>query len=284
MARDAGSAGHGYVTPVRIAIAGCAGRTGAAVLRLASVDPSFTIVAALTRGDDPNLGQDAGSAAGMRPLGLPLMAEASSEADALIEFTTPEGCVQWAEWCAARGVALISGTTGLFAAQHAALDAAAKRTAVLWAPNMSIGVNLLLALVQQAAEKLDAHWDAEIVEVHHRHKVDAPSGTAKALLEAICRGRGTQSGEAAGNANQAARHGREGACGPRPSGEIGMHALRMGEIVGAHEVHFASGQESLVLAHQAMSRDTFAAGALQAARWLMGHPPGRYGMRDVLGL
>jgi 4-hydroxy-tetrahydrodipicolinate reductase len=140
---------------------------------------------------------------------------------------------------------------------------------------MSTGVNLLLALVAELAAKLDHEWDVEICETHHRHKVDAPSGTARALLDAICRARGQ-------SPDDAAIYGRGGDVGPRPAGQIGVHAVRMGAIVGEHEVHFTSAAESLTLRHRAFSRDAFAEGALRAARWVQARPPGLYTMRDVL--
>jgi 4-hydroxy-tetrahydrodipicolinate reductase len=265
------------MSPLRIAIAGCTGQMGKALLRLAGVDPGFTVSAAVTVPGDGLVGRDAGSAVGIDALGVPIGTEIQDRCDALIEFTSPAGCEAWARWCAAHGVPLVSGTTGLTEAQRAALRAAAEQIPVVWAPNMSVGVNLLLGLAAGLAAQLDAGWDIEISETHHRRKVDAPSGTARALLEEICRARGL---DAAG----ATCYGREGQCGPRRPGEIGVHALRMGAIVGEHEIHFTTDTESLTLRHRAFSRDTFAAGALRAARWLQGRPPGLYGMRDVLGV
>ncbi|MGD8452500.1 MAG: 4-hydroxy-tetrahydrodipicolinate reductase [Phycisphaerae bacterium] len=264
------------MNPLRLAIAGCTGRTGSAVLRLAAADPAFDVVAGLAHADDPRLGEDLGQLAGCAAMGRVVQAQCDVPCDALIEFTTPASCAQWAAWCGAKGVALVSGTTGLEPPHRSALESAAKRVPVLWAPNMSLGVNLLLELVARCAARLDENWDVEITELHHRHKVDAPSGTAKALLDAVCQARGTTPAEATVS-------GRSGQCGPRRSGEIGVHALRAGEIVGEHVVRFASAAESLILEHRAHSRDTFAAGALFAARWLIGRPPGLYAMRDVLG-
>jgi 4-hydroxy-tetrahydrodipicolinate reductase len=274
--------------PVRLAVAGCTGRTGSAVLRLAAADPAFKIVAALTGADDSRLGQDAGPTVGLDPLGIRISAafptsantqtpSAAPASDVLIEFSTPAACRQWAEWCAAHGVALVSGTTGLGEHEHAALEAAAQRVTVVQAPNMSVGVNLLLRLVAEAARVLGPEWDVEIAETHHRHKVDAPSGTAKALLAAIAEARGAAP-------NELAVPGRMGQCGPRRTGDVGVHALRMGEVVGDHEVHFAAAGEIVTLSHRALSRETFAAGALRAARWVIGQAPGLYGMRDVLGI
>jgi 4-hydroxy-tetrahydrodipicolinate reductase len=263
------------VNPIRLAIAGCTGRMGRTLVRLAAGDAAFNLVAAVTIPDDPLLGQDAGRVAGVNDLNVKIGAALTAPCAALVDFTTPAACLTWAEWCAEHGVALVSGTTGLDEAQHAALRAAAQRIPIVWAPNMSVGVNLLLAAVEELAAKLDDNWDVELTETHHRRKVDAPSGTCRALLEAICRARGQTPA-------QAAVHGRQGQCGPRPAGQIGVHALRMGEIVGEHEVYFTADSESLILGHRAFSRDTFAAGALRAVRWLHGRPPGLYTMRDVL--
>ena len=264
-------------TPIRLAIAGCTGRTGKTVVRLAAADPAFQIVAAIAHAEDPQLGQDAGRVAGLDPLGVTVQAECTAACDVLIGFTTPAGCQQWANWCASSGVALVSGTTGLQDTHHAALREGARRVPVLWAPNMSVGVNVLLGLVADAAARLGADWDVEISETHHRHKVDAPSGTAKALLKAVCAARSQ-------DPERVAVFGRECQCGPRQPGQIGVHAVRLGEIIGEHEITFASAAEALTLRHRAFSRDTFAAGALRAARWIVGRRPGLYSMHAVLGM
>jgi 4-hydroxy-tetrahydrodipicolinate reductase len=260
---------------VRLAIVGATGRMGQTLLRRAAATPGVTVAAAVTIAGDAKLGQDAGPQGGLEPLGVALRATIDGPCDALIEFTSPAGLRTWAAWCAARRVPLISGTTGLSAADEELLRATAAAAPVVWAPNMSIGVNLLLTLVQEAAARLGPEWDIEIVEAHHRHKVDAPSGTAKALLAAAAAGRGV-------TAESVAVYGRSGAPGARPAGQIGIHAVRMGAIVGEHDVHFASAAEELTLRHRAESRDTFADGALRAARWVQGRAPGLYGMRDVL--
>ncbi len=264
------------MNPIRLAVAGCCGRMGRAVLRLAAADPAFAVAAAVTVPGDAELGRDAGSVAGVGPLGVVVSERCEAACDVLIEFTTPGGMLQWARWCAQRGVALVSGTTGLGNDERAALHEAAARVAVLWAPNMSLGVNLLLRLVEQAARSLDAGWDVEIAEAHHRQKADAPSGTALALLEAVCAGRGLR-------ADAAAVHGRCGTPGARRPEEVGVHALRLGGLVGDHDVHFGCVYEVLTLRHRALSRDAFAAGALRAARWMVGRGPGLYRMADVLG-
>lgn len=261
--------------PLRLAIIGCCGRMGRALIRLASGDPRFRLVAAVSVPDDPALGRDAGRVAGLDELGLPISADCTPDCDAAIEFTLPDGCRHWAEWCGEQGVALVSGTTGLGEAEWGALRAAARRVAVLWAPNMSVGVNLLLELARQVARRLGRQWDVEICEQHHADKLDAPSGTAGALLEAVCAARGE-------DPQTAACYGRSGRCGPRRPGEIGVHALRLGSSIGQHEVYFGAPGETLILAHRAESRDIFAAGALRAACWLADRPAGLYRMADVL--
>ncbi len=263
------------MSALRVAVAGCSGRMGQALVRLIPADPSLQLVAALTAPDDPLVGRDAGRVVGLDDLHVSVATTVIEACDVVIEFTTPAGCEHWARWCAEHRTPLVSGTTGLGEAEQAALRAAAGSVPVVWAPNMSVGVNLLLELVADLAAKLGEDWDVEICETHHRQKVDAPSGTARALLDAVCRGRGRDSAAVA-------VHGRVGDGGPRPAGQVGVHALRMGMIVGEHEVHFTSDAESVTLRHRAFTRETFAAGALRAARWLIGRPPGLYSMRDVL--
>ena len=261
--------------PLRVAIVGATGRTGSAVLRLAAGDPALRIVAALAAGDDPRLGRDAGTAVGLDPLGVLVTEHTDARPDVLIDFSAPVSCMQWLGWCVRNDVAFVSGTTGLEADQRAQFAQAARTIAVLWARNMSIGVNLLVQIVGEIAARLGPGWDTEIVETHHRHKVDAPSGTAQALYEAVCAALHR-------DPTTAAVHGRSGKPGPRAAGEIGVHALRMGGIVGEHRIHFATPDEQLTLEHRAFSRDTFAAGAIRAAKWLDDRPPGLYAMRDVL--
>lgn len=264
------------MSPLRLGIAGAGGRMGRALVRLAAGAADLRVAAALTHAADANIGRDAGTLAGLDALGVVLAFDAADAPDVLIDFTTPTGCAQWARWCAARRVPLVSGTTGLDAAAQSALATAARSVPVLWAANMSLGANLLAALVEQAAARLDAGWDVEIVEAHHNRKADAPSGTARALLEAVARGRGP-------DACSEPVFGRSGQTGPRAPGVVGVHAVRMGGVVGDHDVHFASPREVLTLGHRALSRDVFADGALAAARWIVGRPAGTYSMADVIG-
>lgn len=263
--------------PTRVAVIGATGRMGRVLLPLLDTDENCELVAAVTLANDPLCGHDINAVIGGDARGIVLSSEPSAPPDVVIEFTLAPGCAAWAAWCAEHGAALVSGTTGLDASQQAQLEAAARQVPVVWAPNMSVGVNLLLALAEEIAGKLGIEWDVEICETHHRRKVDAPSGTAAALNEAVCRGRGQRSGDVT-------IYGRQGASGPRPAGQVGMHSLRMGAVVGEHKVHFASETETLTLGHNAVSRETFAAGAVRAAKWVSGREPGLYSMRDVLGI
>jgi 4-hydroxy-tetrahydrodipicolinate reductase len=265
---------------MKIAIAGAAGRMGQMLVRQIGQTPGCTLAGAIEGADSKSLGRDAGELAGVGPNGVPIVSDAASAiaaADAVIDFTVPVATVALAGIAADRGVAMVIGTTGLDPAQTMAVHEAAKQVPILWAANMSLGVNILLALVEKTAAMLDPAYDIEIVEMHHRHKIDAPSGTALALGRAAAAGRQVQ-------LEQVWRKSREGHTGARPAGEIGFAALRGGEEVGVHTVMFATGGERLELSHRAFSRETYAAGAMRAAHWLMGRKPGLYGMRDVLGL
>jgi 4-hydroxy-tetrahydrodipicolinate reductase len=260
--------------PLRLAVLGATGRMGRTVVRLAAADAGFQLTQALTVANDPLIGQDAGLIAGVESLGVPLQSEWDGRSDAAIDFSSPAGCIAAAEFSARVGCPLVSGTTGLSTAQSETLREAARRTAILWSPNMSVGVALLLKLVEQVAASLP-DWDCEIVETHHVRKLDAPSGTARAILEAASRARRV-------DAHAVARHGRAPDSPPRRAGEIGVHALRVGGVVGDHDVVFGTPGETLTLRHHAESREIFAAGALRAARWIVGKPPAMYSMRDVL--
>jgi 4-hydroxy-tetrahydrodipicolinate reductase len=226
------------------------------------------------------LGQDAGTLAGIGPTGLLLSSDATAlfkTADVVIDFSTPEASLAHARLAAAAKKALVIGTTGFDAAGNAALAEAVKSAPILWAANMSLGVNLLLGLVAQAAHILGEDYDIEILEMHHRHKVDAPSGTALALGQAAAKGRGV---DLAAKSQRV----RDGVTGPRKAGNIGFATLRGGDNVGEHRVFFANDGEQVELAHRASSRRIFARGAVRAACWLAGKPPGLYAMKDVLGL
>lgn len=264
---------------LRIAVAGANGRMGRSVLAALKGRSDLTVSAALVRPDSPVVGQPATHETADPLFFTNDLDEALGNADGLIDFTDPETCVALAEAAAARGVFVVSGTTGLNDAQHAALDDAARRTVVVHAGNFSLGIAVLSALVTRAVEVLGPEFDIEIVEMHHRHKKDAPSGTALMLGEAAARGRG-QSLEALRAAP------RDGVDALREAGEIGFAALRGGGVIGEHHVLLASSAERLELVHRAEDRGLFAQGALRAALWAgaPGRPAGRYGLSDVLSL
>ncbi|MBL8535844.1 MAG: 4-hydroxy-tetrahydrodipicolinate reductase [Hyphomonadaceae bacterium] len=265
---------------ISIAIAGAAGRMGRALIRAAAEDARFRIVGGTERRAE-FLGVDLGALAGIAPLFMTTAdaAEAAAEqAEVWIDFTAPEATI--AALNALRGAtarAAIVGTTGLSDEQRTAIADHAKRIAIVQSGNFSLGVNLLAALVEQAAARLGPEWDIEIVEAHHRRKVDAPSGTALLLGEAAATARHRKLAELRLPA-------REGVTGERASGKIGFSAVRGGGIVGEHDVIFAAEREVITLSHRALDRALFADGALRAALWVADKPPGLYSMRDVLGV
>jgi 4-hydroxy-tetrahydrodipicolinate reductase len=253
---------------------------GQSIIKQIAARNDCRLSVAVTNRSDPNLGKDAGLVAGISPAGVVLvddLAPLCKGLDVVIDFTRPQPCLYHAGLAAKQGVAFVSGTTGLDAEQMASLKKYAADAPVLWAANMSLGVNLLRALVRQAAATLGPEYDIEIVEMHHRHKVDAPSGTALALGESAATGRGIA-------LSSHMQGGRMGDTGARPEGEIGFAVLRGGDVAGDHRVIFAGEGERLELAHLASNRDIFAKGAVKAACWLAGKPAGFYGMDDLLGL
>ncbi|MGD9611677.1 MAG: 4-hydroxy-tetrahydrodipicolinate reductase [Kiritimatiellia bacterium] len=257
---------------------------GLAIARLIAqrAVPGLELAAAVDRADAPLAGQDAGAAAGVGALGVriggDLAAALAARPAVAVDFSSPAATAATAAQLAAAGVPWVVGTTGLGAAEKAAIAQAARKIPVVLSANMSLGVNLLYALVEQAARALAGlRYDCEIIERHHRRKKDAPSGTALYLGEAAAQGFGW-------NLADVAIDGRTGIPGERPEKEIGFHAVRGGDVVGDHTVLFAADGECLELAHRATSRDTLALGALRAAAWLPGRAPALYGMRDVLGL
>jgi 4-hydroxy-tetrahydrodipicolinate reductase len=265
----------------RVSVHGAAGRMGRSIVKVLVEDKGATLVSAIDRGGHPALGQDAGLLAGLNePLGVAVTSslEAALErAEVVIDFTLPDAARSLFEACALRRVAAVVGTTGLDAAARAALDALCKVAPVVVAPNYSVGVNALWALAAQAVRLLGPEYDIEIVEMHHRHKVDAPSGTAVRLTEVVAQARGV-------DPNVAVRSGRSGQVGARSAGEIGVHALRGGDVVGEHTLILAGPGERIELTHRAHSREIFALGAVRAAHFVVGRPPGLYDMADVLGI
>lgn len=259
------------VAPVRVAVLGANGRMGRAVVRLVHA-AGMKLVCAVGVGDE---GRDAGELAGIGPVGTTVVTDAkalaTSGAQVLIDFSAPAALAAAASICAGAGIAVVSGTTGLDDAAKRALDVASARCPVLWEPNMSVGVHVLASLVEKAMTALGSSFDVEVVEVHHRAKVDAPSGTAIRL------------GDVVKNAKHGRYvHGREGRPGPRTTDEVGMHAVRGGDVVGDHTVFFFGDGERIELTHRASSRDLFAHGAVRAAGWIAGKPAGRYQLSDIL--
>lgn len=264
----------------KVAILGCAGRMGRRLLAITLETQGCQLVAGSLRPDSPLVGRDLGTMAGHGEIGAKAQGDAEAviaTCDVAIDFTTPSATVAHARLAAQHGKALVVGTTGMEEAQVAALKEAAGGIPLVYARNMSLGVNLLALLVEQAARALDPSYDIEVVEMHHRHKVDAPSGTALLLGEAAAAGRNAELAAVA-------REGRSGIAGARPSGEIGFASLRGGDVAGDHCVIFAGDGERIELGHRASNRDVFARGAVKAAVWAAGRPAGFYGMRDVLGL
>lgn len=262
---------------VRVAIHGAAGRMGRRLIALAAADPQFHVVAALEATAHPDLGRDAGQLAGTRPLDVPLAATLDVHADCLIDFSVPDAASQVAERCRARQLPLVVATTGLDPSQRALIHRVAGEIPVVWAPSMSLAVNLTMKLASLAAAALRGcpHGvDVEILERHHRFKQDAPSGTALRFGELIR--------EALALTQDV--HGRHGQVGARPRDEIGYHAVRAGDDPGQHTILFGMLGECVELTVRATNRDCYATGALQAARFVVRQPPGLYTMFDVLGL
>jgi 4-hydroxy-tetrahydrodipicolinate reductase len=265
---------------LKIGIVGAGGRMGQALVREIAADAQFALAAACDRPGLSAIGKDAGALAGLEPLAVAigdspaLVVEASQ---AVIDFTAPDATANLAPLCALKGVAHIVGTTGLTPTHEAALKNAAQKIPVVYAPNMSVGVTLLSALTEKVASLLGEEFDIEIVEMHHRMKRDAPSGTALGLGRAAAKGRGV-------SLDQTADHERWGEVGARVKGKIGFAALRGGDVVGDHTVIFAAEGERIELTHKASSRTIFARGAVRAAAWAVGKPPGLYTMRDVLAI
>ena len=265
---------------VRIGITGAAGRMGRTLIEAIEEHPGATLGAAFERPGSSLIGVDAGELCGRGRAGVCLqgvVAEALDAFDVLIDFSSPEATAEAAGVAAQGGKALVVGTTGLDALQQAAVERAALRVPVCQAANFSTGVNLSLVLLETAARVLGDTVDIEIVEAHHRHKRDAPSGTALAMGEAVAQALGR-------DLHAVAVYGREGQTGPRERETIGFATVRGGDIVGDHTVMFAADGERLEISHKASSRMAFARGAVRAAVWLAGRAPGRYGMREVLGL
>lgn len=261
----------------RIAVSGAAGRMGQAIIRLIAEDDALELAAALEHGQSPVLSRDAGTVAGIARLGVPVAPVAEAGFDVMVEFTTPDATMEHLAFCRAHGHAIMIGTTGLDDRQRGEIRDAGRDIPVVFVANTSVGINLCVALLETAGRVLGDHMDVEVVEAHHRHKVDAPSGTALLLGETVAGALGRDLGTDGVFA-------REGHTGPRPKGSIGFSTIRGGDIAGEHTVMFIGESERIEITHRATDRRIFARGALRAARWLAGRPAGFYDMRDVLEL
>jgi len=267
-------------TPAAIAVNGVSGRMGRMLVQVITASPKARLGAAIERPGHAWIGRDLGEALGGQANGVIVSddpATALRGMQAVVDFTTPASSVALSRIAPAMGVAQIIGTTGLSKDDIAAIAEGAKAGVIVRAGNMSLGVNLMAALVRQVARVLDADYDIEILEAHHRHKVDAPSGTALMLGQAAAEGRGV-------TLDEASVRGRDGITGPRERGSIGFAVLRGGDIIGEHDVIFAADGERFVLRHEASDRALFARGALKAALWAQGKPAGEYDMAAVLGI
>ena len=265
--------------PLRIAVAGAGGRMGRMLLDAVLAAPDCQLVGALDVPGSPALGQDAGSASG-RATGVRItddLQQGLATAQVLIDFTRPEGTLAHLAVCRDLGVRAVIGTTGFSAAQKAEVAAFGRDIAIMMAPNMSVGVNVVLKLLAQAAQALNQGYDIEVIEAHHRHKVDAPSGTALQMGEVLARALGR-------DLKDCAVYAREGVTGPRDPSSIGFATIRGGDIVGDHTVLFAGTGERIEISHKSSSRDSYAQGSLRAARFLAAQARGLFDMNDVLGL
>ena len=265
---------------IRIAVVGASGRMGLCLIRAAVLAEKAALVVAISRPGSDAIGKDAGELAGIRALDVKVVDDLVSvidQFDVLIDFTRPDASMAFIESCRQAGKKIVIGTTGYSEAQKAVIAEAAKDVAILLAPNMSVGVNLALKLLEMTAKVMGDYTDIEIIEAHHRHKVDAPSGTALRMGEVIADALGR-------DLKDCAIYGREGNTGERDRKTIGFSTIRAGDIVGEHTVMFADEGERVEITHKATSRMTFANGAIRAAVWLKDKPNGLYDMQDVLGL
>lgn len=268
------------MTITRIAILGATGRMGRAIIQAAALNPHIKLTAALDRSGNPLLGQDAAAQAGLPPCGVMIsdsLEAAVAQFDVLIDFSRPEATLSALPLCLQHGKGMVIGTTGFSSEQKAEIAAAAKKISICMSANFSIGVNVTLRLLELAAKTLGDAYDVEIVEAHHRHKVDAPSGTALRMGEAVAAGLGR-------DLKDCAVYERYGNTGARDSKTIGFATVRGGDVVGDHTVLFLGEGERVEISHKATSRMNFSGGAVKAAAWLQGKPAGLYEMRDVLGL
>lgn len=265
---------------IRIAIVGASGRMGGCLIKAVSLAEKMQLSVAISRAKSDSCGKDAGEVAGIGAQNITILDDLASvldQFDVLIDFTRPELSLQYIELCRQAGKKIVIGTTGYTNAEKEKITIAAKDVAIVFAPNMSVGVNLSLKLLEMTAKVMGDYTDIEVIEAHHRHKVDAPSGTALRMGEVIAETLGR-------DLKDCAIYGREGETGERDRKTIGFSTIRAGDIVGEHTVMFADEGERMEITHKATSRMTFAKGAVRAALWLENHENGLYDMQDVLGL
>lgn len=264
----------------KMGVVGCGGRMGRMLVAEIAATEGCAVAGGSAAPGSGQVNQDIGELAGIGRIGI-AVGEAVDrlirDSDVVLEFTSPAATAEHAALAATLGTAMVIGTTGLSAEQGDVVRQAARNIPIVWAPNMSLGVNVLLSVVEETARRLGPDWDVEIMEMHHRGKVDAPSGTALALGRAVAAGRGVA-------LDRVEQRARDGITGPRRPGDIGFAALRGGDVAGDHHVIFAGAGERLEFIHRTTTRAIFAKGAVRAARWVVGRPPGLYGLKEVLGL
>ena len=264
----------------KIGVVGCGGRMGRMLVAEIAATEGCTVAGGSEAPGSGYVNQDIGELAGLGRIGIPIgetVDKLIRVSDVVLEFTSPPATAEHASLAAGLGKAMVIGTTGLSPEQGDVVREAARRIPIVWAPNMSLGINVLLSVVEEVARRLGPDWDIEIMEMHHRGKVDAPSGTALALGQAAAAGREVV-------LEQVEQRARDGITGPRRRGDIGFVALRGGDVTGDHHVIFAGAGERLELIHRATTRAIYAKGAVRAARWVVGRPAGLYGLKEVLGL
>ena len=274
---EEGEGRNGVITAV---VAGASGRMGRRLIALLREGGDFQVVGAVERKDHVNVGRDAGEVAGVGPLGVSIVdavGKALPGAEVLLDFTAPAAAMQHLEAASRAGVAVVVGTTGLSEADLRRARELSTKVPCVQSPNMSVGVNVLYGVLAQVARSLGEGYDIEVIEAHHHFKKDSPSGTAEKMAQVLAEALGR-------DLRKVGVYGRHGMVGERPKGEIAVHAIRAGDIVGEHTILFGGMGERIEIKHQAQSRDNFAFGALRAARWVVGQPPGLYDMLDVLGL
>lgn len=258
-----------------IAVSGCLGRMGKALVKKIVSDPHLTLTQGITSTHSPYLGQDLGPLCGLKSIHVPVHDTLQRSPDGLIDFSTPQSSVSLVKHPLLEGKKVVIGTTGFSAQEFECLKQASQKMAMVWAPNMSVGVNVVSGLLETAAKILGDEYDIEITEAHHRYKKDAPSGTALSLGQTICHALGIQ-------LNDVAEYGRQGQSLERQPKTIGFSTIRAGGIIGDHNVLFASEDERVEIRHQAITRECFVQGALRAVQWLTDKPFGFYSMKDVL--